>query len=544
MFKNISIAARVTGGFILLLFTMLLIVADGVYSLKVIDREVQSITKGEMAFKDYIQSARVEVGNLRRFEKDSFITVADAQKHKEYHGRWGKTLATVREQLAQAGKVVSDENARKQLTDLEERLRGYETGYNDVYSQIAAGTITTTIDANNALDKYKPFVRGTEGIMQELSDLTNKHVATREEDLMKQIDNTSQLLLALGVIAMLLAIVGAFYVVRSIRLPLAQITALTEELASSRDLRRVLPDFGNNEIGRVATAMNHLIDTMRQLIAESHQHSARLVGVANELSQVNSNISHASTQQSHAAASSAASIEELTVSITVMAENAHGVEEQSRHTAEAAANGGVMANEAAKQIEQIANSITRTSATIDSLNQRSAEIGDIVRVIHDIADQTNLLALNAAIEAARAGEMGRGFAVVADEVRKLAERTSSATAEIAERIRGVQTDTGLAFSNMQEAGELIQNGVSGTQKVNAALESILSYSGQSVSKVTDMVDAIKEQSIASQEIAQNVEQIAQMNDNTRLSVEQAVQLAESLKTQSGELDHSIARFSV
>ncbi|WP_158604679.1 methyl-accepting chemotaxis protein [Aquitalea palustris] len=548
--KNLSIAARITMGFSLLLVALAIIGSITMQGLGRIDQRVDDVSSHELVFFRDVSQLRVHMGNLRRFEKDYFLNVASVEKRSEYLGKWketyGKAQDTVKVLLQElnAGNNSLSASLTGPVTRQGELLQAYADGFTAVSTQVEAGSIATPADGNAAIGKYKENVHQMEDMLQTIS----KSAVEAVDALGSQINTTSSsvrtAVLALLAIALLLGLALSWLIIRSIRHPLNSMRDSSQHLAQSRDLTHQFPDLGRNELGSMGRSVADLVGTVRTLIQESHGYSSQLVGVADQLGNVSDYVAKASHQQSEAASACAASIEQMTVSIHMVSDNTQGVEEQARHATSEATQSSQLAIQAAAEIRQIASSITETSRVIDQLNQRSGEIGDIVKVIRDIADQTNLLALNAAIEAARAGEMGRGFAVVADEVRKLAERTSVATAEISSRISGVQTDTQQAFHSMQQANTRIEAGVSSTQQVATSLQLIRDLSQRSVDKIGDVAGAIKEQSQASQDVARNVEQIAQMNDSTNRSVQESHQLAQQLKDLSAALNDSLNRFRV
>ncbi len=541
--KNMTIAARITAGFILLLGLMLGCGLTGIVGLSRIDNRVQEVTSGDLVFFSAMSDLKTAMGNLRRFEKDSFINIETAEKRDEYVTKWKGALEQARQALKNAQGKSSDPGTNDKLTTLSTLLGNYADGYTTITGQMSSKELQTTASANHAMEKYKEHVHGMEGQLKDLSKIAQQSA----DDLRAHIDETASgirsVMTTLLLIAMVAGAILAWIIVRSIRGPLHIMSQTSRHLAESGDLRQEMPQFGRNELGTVAQALTSLVDTVRSLIRESHGHSSHLVGAADQLSQVSRQVASASRNQSEAAAASAAAIEQMTVSIHVVAESAQGVESQA-HSANLKADEGVaLAEKASHEISYVANSISTTSDVISQLNQRSGEIGDIVKVIHDIADQTNLLALNAAIEAARAGEMGRGFAVVADEVRKLAERTSQATSEISSRIMGVQQDTKHAYESMQEATSRIESSVRSAQSVSQTLSDIRNFSHNTVEQISNITLAIKEQSEASQSIAQNVDQIAQMNESTSRAVDDASALAQELKQLSGALDTTLNRLT-
>jgi len=193
-------------------------------------------------------------------------------------------------------------------------------------------------------------------------------------------------------------------------------------------------------------------------------------------------------------------------------------------------------------MHRIRSTVQGTSKKIKSLGERSMEIGKIVEVINDIAAQTNLLALNAAIEAARAGEQGRGFAVVADEIRKLAERSSKATKEIANLIKGIQVETNEAVTAMENGTRDVEDGTVLADTAGAALKSIEGVVSKAASLIHGISVAAKQQVEGAVGVVSSMETISNVSKRTFESSRESMKTISQLASMTNRLNEAIGRF--
>jgi methyl-accepting chemotaxis protein len=197
-----------------------------------------------------------------------------------------------------------------------------------------------------------------------------------------------------------------------------------------------------------------------------------------------------------------------------------------------------------QELEQVERAVNEIASSVGEFVSNTQSITNMTQQVRDIAEQTNLLALNAAIEAARAGEQGRGFAVVADEVRKLAEKSAMSASQIDE----VTQSIGLQSANVDKT---VRRGISALQSSKSHISevtNVLSASNDSVDGVNrgleEIVGSINEQRDASQEIARNVEHIAQMANSSNQVVKHSVEDAKEMKLISENLSKTVGRFKV
>ncbi len=386
-------------------------------------------------------------------------------------------------------------------------------------------------------------------LFDHIEDAINKLVQLQFRDAERQHEmssaasrSTRNLLLAVFVIGFALSAGFSLIVSRSIIRPVTAMKAALIEAERGHDLTQRVAVDGNDEISQMGQAFNALMSSLQVALGNAAGGAQVVSTSASEMAAASSQITANVHAQLEAASATAAAIKEVTASIQRVAENSCETRRDSEESASLSEAGERAARATAEQMARTTASVGESMRLIENLSQRSHDISGIVKAIRDIAEQTNLLALNAAIEAARAGEQGRGFAVVADEVRKLAERTSASTGEIATMIEAVQTEVAAAVSNLQTNNEQVAAGKKLAEEVAATLSSINTGVHATMRRINDISAAATEQGAASNDIARNIEKIAQMTQETNTTIALAAQSAQQLDTLSANLRADFAQF--
>ncbi|EJK99015.1 methyl-accepting chemotaxis protein [Pseudomonas fluorescens Q2-87] len=348
--------------------------------------------------------------------------------------------------------------------------------------------------------------------------------------------------LAIGsLLAMLLAVGSAMWLLRSKLAPLGDLVRQAEALGAG-DLSVRLNVSSHDEIGQLARAFNQMSQALSTMVEHIRKASLEVNSRAQALSGLSSGAYEGMEQQSGEITSMAGAVEEFSATSLNIADNMGNTERLAQENAQQTRIGRTSMDEASSSLEQIAGALNSTAQVINTLGQRSQEIGGIVGVITSIAEQTNLLALNAAIEAARAGEQGRGFAVVADEVRSLASRTRQATDEISGMINSIQQETGNAISTMEQGNLLMQEGLSRNANVASALARIDEQSRSAGQQFAAITTATQEQSSTATLLSSNLQSIAMANSEQRQVVSNLAVTAKELEKLAQDLRQEVDRF--
>lgn len=328
----------------------------------------------------------------------------------------------------------------------------------------------------------------------------------------------------------------------------------------------------DDELGQVNAKFNSMVNQIKELVTtiksvseQSAEQSQFLFSAVetnnNNSTTITNNIAEMSdsvSKQSTSISESVISLQEISSGVTTIADNTSELSHISLQMKEQSERGNQNVEQVIEQMNSINTSVKNSVNTIEKLQNRSQEIGQIVQVITEIASQTNLLSLNASIEAARAGEHGRGFAVVADEVKKLSEESRNSADQIIELIHYIQDETAYAMQAISEGERNVVKGIEVVKETGALFKGMYIATDSVTSQIQEVSAATQEMVAETEQITASIEQLAvlaernsNVSDEIRNSTEKQqasfakiFDSAEQMKQVSGRLETLVDKLRV
>jgi methyl-accepting chemotaxis protein len=343
--------------------------------------------------------------------------------------------------------------------------------------------------------------------------------------------------------ALVLTVILAYVLTRSIVNPLAQSLQVAEVVATG-DLTPQISIQGRDEPARLLVALKTMQQSLRDTIGRISDSSNQLASASEELSAVTEDATRGLQQQTQEIEQAATAVNQMTAAVEEVASNAVATSEASRESDRIAREGQARVQQTVVSIEELAAGVSTNVDEVGQLAEQVHGISKVLDVIGSIAEQTNLLALNAAIEAARAGDAGRGFAVVADEVRALAHRTQQSTREIEQMIDGIQQGTDRAVDGMEQTRERARNTLDGAHAAGAALEEIAAAISRINERNLVIASASEQQAQVAREVDRNLTNIRDLALQSSAGASQTVEASQALSQLAVDLNTLVRRFSV
>lgn len=508
--KDLGVGTRLGAGFSVVLILMIAMVITGGWALRGIMQNADKVTH------DYLIRERLSAEWLSIIDTNAalglVVMTSPAESIKQYAKEEMKKNSE-RASVVQKNLVnmVTSEHGKELMKAVGEARKVNTAARNEALKVSAQGDMDATAEVIRtrllpAMNAYSDAVGAVVKNQQRLINENGDHIQSAGT-------TAERTLVAVGILALILGSLLAFFITRSITRPLMSAVGIAREVASG-NLTVDVQVVSRDQLGQLMAALREMTESLRNTVRKVREGSDSIASAADEIASGNQDLSSRTEEQAASVVETAATLEELTATIGNTATNTAQAYQFVTGTAEIVKENGELMNDVSTRMKEIYES--------------SSKMSNIISVIDGIAFQTNILALNAAVEAARAGESGRGFAVVAGEVRTLAQRSASAAREIKKLI-----DDSVSRIN---AGTLL------VDKADKSMINIVNNVQNMEQLINEIAQASREQNDGIEQINSAMEQIDTTTQQNAALVEQSASAASSMQEQTQVLQDIVSKF--
>ncbi|WP_144152217.1 methyl-accepting chemotaxis protein [Paraburkholderia sp. BCC1885] len=500
---NLKMGARLGVGFGLVMVLMVALIGVGLVRLASIGRIDDRIIDRDWVMTDAVQTINATTRANARRTMELFIT-SDKDKLASIHQSIDANKKIIDDALATLDKLTDSSDGKALLANIKTSRAAYVVSFSKVAGLLADDKRDEA--ASMMSNETLPALDALQQDITAMANLQKRLVDAGGAQAKQDIESARNLMIELGLAAVVIGVGFAYVITRSITRPLQEAVQVAQAVATG-DLTSRITVQTTDETGQLLQALKDMNDSLKKIVGEVRAGTGTIATASSQIASGNQDLSSRTEEQASSLEETAAAMEELSGTVRQNADNARQANQLTVSASEVAVKGGAV--------------VSQVVDTMRSISESAAKIVDIIGVIDGIAFQTNILALNAAVEAARAGEQGRGFAVVAGEVRNLAQRSAAAAREVKTLIGDSVDKVDLGSKLVNQAGSTMSEIVASVQRVTDIMGEITAAS--------------EEQSTGIEQISKAMSQMDEVTQQNAALVEEAAAAAESLQGQARNL---------
>ncbi|MCR2066943.1 methyl-accepting chemotaxis protein [Campylobacter helveticus] len=546
MLRNLGISVKLYLGFAFIIVIMLLTAFFSMAKVSFLDDALRMttdrnalISRQAINYRGSVHDRSILVRDVLLINNDKADleqTLAEIRKLEEDYDRADKVLIDILNR-------VGDANEKAMYEDIAKTNAITKKLYEEIINQVITKgnkTVATELLLDEARAKFILW-------LAQINKLIDYEEASSQKltgESLKATGSFGITMLSVVGAALVFALFIAYFIVSYIKKSVGgepnEVNRVIKEVANGNLTQKIDTNYNESILYAVGKMQEQLRNIVEQMLHTSKNLNEKVDLAVERFVETEKSV----IIQGKTSRESAQKIKEVSQKTQNVSQIALETEQNSKDTTEICENNKKSAEDTASQMEFIADNSSKISQQINLLDEHAKNIGTSTELISEITEQTNLLALNAAIEAARAGEVGRGFAVVADEIRKLAEKTGSATEQIAMINKKIQEETLATVGAIEESIPLISQGKALSEGVRDSVEIIFNQANDSLIKAQEVNKEVAEQVSLMNEIEEKINFVASISEQTQKAVGENRNSMMELKNLSDNLQKEIQIFKL
>jgi methyl-accepting chemotaxis protein len=382
-----------------------------------------------------------------------------------------------------------------------------------------------------------------ENKLAEAARAAEEQIATGRAEIGQFYDDARMKVWVVIAIAVAIGLFLGYLIERSITRPLSAFMHFVE-LVGKGDLTARASDTGNDELGRLAAALNGMAAGLKEVARQTR-------GVAENLNAATAEILASTQQQAASTAEQAAAVQQASATMAQIAQSGSQISERAgavASTAEATSTATSVGLESVREanatMESIREQAEIVAENVIALSEKTQAIGEIIATVNDIAEESHLLSLNAAIQAASAGEYGRGFSVVAGEMKNLADQSKQATVQVRSILGDIQKAINTSVMLTEEAVKRVESGRRQSEVADRTIRELTGNIEESVQAFQQIVAGSSQQQIGFEQVTQAFRNIGVAAQQTASSTRQSEKAAANLNALAQELRSAVEIYRI